>query len=58
MAMPNFWIEKTLVKGRKDRQIGEHSLGKAMWSPKYGKTKSGKQGADIYKNMRLVSVCP
>src|SRR6185437_12976539 len=27
------WIEKTLVQGRADRLAGEHSLGKALWSP-------------------------
>ena len=43
------WIEKTIVKGRKDRLDGELKLGKALWSP----TKD-KRGADIYSSMRDV----
>jgi hypothetical protein len=43
------WIEKTLVKGRTDRQQGDHRLGKALWSPQ-----KNKKGADIYRNMRSV----
>jgi len=43
------WIEKTLVHGRPDREVGERALGKALWSPK-----KDKRGADIYKNMREV----
>ena len=27
-----FWIEKTIVKGRGDRERGEFALGKALWS--------------------------
>jgi len=46
----NFWIEKTIVKGRQDREQGERALGKAIWSPR-----KDKRGADIYKNMRLVN---
>jgi len=45
----NFWIEKTIVKGRPDRLSEERALGKALWSPQ-----KDKRGADIYKNMRLV----
>ena len=46
--MPNrVWIEKTLVKGRPDREKGEHRLGSALWSPQ-----KSKSGIDIYKNMR------
>lgn len=45
----NFWIEKTIVKGRPDRESGERALGKTLWSPQ-----KDKRGADIYKNMRLV----
>lgn len=45
----NIWIEKTLVKNRKDRIEGNYKLGKRLWSP----TES-KNGADIYKNMRKV----
>lgn len=44
-----YWIEKTIVKGRPDRQLGERTLGKALWSPR-----RDKRGADIYKNMREV----
>ena len=43
---PRIWIEKTLVRGRADREQGEHSLGVALWSPQ-----RAKNGADIYKNM-------
>lgn len=46
---PSFWIEKSIVIGRKDRQTGERALGKALWS-----TQKDRRGADIYKNMRLV----
>ncbi|MCD4679893.1 MAG: hypothetical protein K8S00_05850 [Bacteroidales bacterium] len=53
--IPKYWIEKTIVKNRKDREYGERALGKALWSPQRGKPnkKTGKT-ADIYKNMRLV----
>jgi len=44
-----FWVEKTNVKGRPDRESGDRALGKALWSPI-----KDKRGADIYKNMRLV----
>lgn len=46
---PAIWIEKTLVKGRDDRESGEHALGKAIWSPQ-----KSKSGGDIYANMRSV----
>lgn len=49
--MPNYWIEKTLVKGRQDRMVGDHALGKALWSPQ-----RDKRGADTYKNMRNVEI--
>ena len=45
----HIWIEKTIVKGRADRERGEHMLGAALWSPQ-----KAKSGADIYKNMRVV----
>ena len=46
----SYWIEKTIVKGRPDRQLGEeHALGNALWSPQ-----RDLRGADIYSNMRLV----
>ena len=44
-----FWIEKSIVKGRSDRESGPHKLGKALWSP----TRDAR-GADVYRNMRLV----
>jgi len=43
------WIEKSLVRGRPDREEGAHALGKALWSPK-----ASTDGADIYSNMREV----
>jgi MoxR-like ATPase len=43
------WLEKTIVRGRKDREEGEYALGKALWSPQ-----RDKRNADIYKNMRIV----
>jgi hypothetical protein len=45
----NIWIEKTLVRGRSDRENGEYALGKALWSPKYA-----ENGRDIYRFMRDV----
>jgi hypothetical protein len=46
---PTVWIEKSLVKGRPDRAAGDHALGRALWSPL-----RAQNGADIYRNMRLV----
>lgn len=43
------WIEKTIVKGRSDREQGQHALGKALWSPQ-----KSKSGGDIYAKMRAV----
>jgi len=43
-----FWIEKTLVTGRVDRNEGARALGKALWTPQ-----KSRDGSDIYKNMRL-----
>lgn len=43
------WIEKTLVKGRPDRQQGDHALGQALWSPQ-----RSKDGKNVYANMREV----
>jgi len=43
------WIEKTLVSGRSDREDGDYSLGKRLWSPR-----KDARGADIYSNMREV----
>jgi hypothetical protein len=48
-AEARFWIEKTLVRGRADRERGEHRLGAALWSPQ-----RARNGADIYSNMREV----
>lgn len=45
----NVWIEKTIVKGRKDRTDGERALGKALWSPR-----TGSDGRNTYSNMLLV----
>jgi MoxR-like ATPase len=44
-----YWIEKTIVRGRRDRMEGDHALGKALWSPQ-----RSKSGGDIYANMRRV----
>ncbi|MBD3172953.1 hypothetical protein GF326_10815 [Candidatus Bathyarchaeota archaeon] len=32
-ANVSFWIEKTLVKGRPDREEGPYALGRVLWSP-------------------------
>ena len=44
-----FWMEKTLVSTRQDRQTGDHSMGKALWSPQRD---AGNR--DIYATMREV----
>lgn len=44
-----YWIEKTIVTGRSDREHGDHALGKALWSPQ-----KSENGSDIYKAMREV----
>jgi AAA domain (dynein-related subfamily) len=44
-----FWIEKTHVSGRKDRETGPHALGQALWSPQ-----KSKSGGNIYRSMREV----
>src|SRR5262249_47920637 len=46
---PRWWIEKTIVEGRQDRQSGENALGKALWSPL-----RSRSGQDIYASMRLI----
>jgi hypothetical protein len=43
---PRFWVEKTIVKNRPDRQHGDHALGKALWSPH-----KAEDGKNIYYNM-------
>ena len=45
----NIWIEKTITKGRPERESGDRAVGKSLWSPR-----ADKRGGDIYKNMRLV----
>jgi 5-methylcytosine-specific restriction enzyme B len=49
IANRRFWVEKTIVKSRPDRQMGENALGKALWSPQ-----RAEDGKDIYKQMREV----
>lgn len=44
-----FWVEKTIVRGRADREQGEFAVGRALWSPK-----QDKRGGDIYRFMREV----
>ena len=48
-ASPRFWVEKTLVEGRGDRQSGPNALGRALWSPQ-----KAKGNRDYYKIMREV----
>jgi hypothetical protein len=43
------WVEKTNVRGRPDREWGNHALGRALWSPR-----RAKDGGDIYAVMRDV----
>ena len=45
----NVWVEKTLVKNKQHRIVGDAALGKILWSPQKDKGK-----ADIYSNMRKV----
>ena len=44
---PRVWIEKTLVKGRPTREVGDRAMGRALWSPQ-----RDKRGGDIYHWMR------
>ena len=46
----NYWIEKTNVKDRPDRQEGAHRVGVALWSPH-----RATDGKDIYASMRSVT---
>ena len=49
-AIPrNWWVEKTIVTGRTDRENGPYSLGKALWSPQ-----EDKAGGRIYENMKRI----
>jgi hypothetical protein len=43
------WVEKTITRGRPDREVGEFRLGSALWSPK-----TARGGADVYRFMRDV----
>jgi hypothetical protein len=45
-----FWIEKTIVANRPDRQTGDFALGQALWSPQ-----KSKDGRNIYSTMLQVS---
>ena len=49
IAPPRFWVEKTLVRDRRDRNAGPHALGKALWSPQ-----RADGNRDIYRLMREV----
>lgn len=44
-----YWVEKTIVSGRKDREDGPDRLGLALWSPQ-----KSEDGKDIYANMRAI----
>lgn len=44
-----YWVEKTYVKSRPDRQQGEFAFGSVLWSPQ-----SGSDGRDTYRLMRDV----
>jgi hypothetical protein len=44
-----YWVEKTYVKSRPDRQQGEFAYGAVLWSPQ-----SGSDGRDTYRLMRDV----
>jgi hypothetical protein len=44
-----YWVEKTILSGRKDREEGPNRLGVALWSPQ-----KSEDGKDIYANMRAV----
>jgi hypothetical protein len=41
-----FWVEKTIVHNRPDRQSGDNALGKAIWSPQ-----EAEDGKRIYDKM-------
>ncbi len=49
-SAPRYWVEKTIVKGRLDRQEGPHKVGSALWSPQ-----KSADGRDIYASMREVA---
>ncbi|RWN44684.1 MAG: hypothetical protein EOS03_23855 [Mesorhizobium sp.] len=50
LPVQRFWIEKTIVADRADREDGEHALGRALWSPQ-----RSKDGKNIYANMLQVT---
>jgi hypothetical protein len=45
-----FWVEKTKVKGRPDREAGEYAVGNALWSPQ-----RSRSGGDVYRFMREIA---
>lgn len=45
-----YWVEKTIVHDRPDRQEGPNRVGASLWSPQ-----KSNDGRDIYANMREVS---
>jgi hypothetical protein len=45
-----YWVEKTIVKGRPDREAGELAFGKVLWSPQVD---SGNK--KIYESMKRVN---
>jgi hypothetical protein len=49
-SAPRYWVEKTIVKGRPDRQECPHKVGSALWSPQRSTV-----GRDIYSSMREVT---
>ena len=49
-SAPRYWVERTIVKGRLDRQEGPHKVGSALWSPQ-----KSADGRDIYASMREVA---
>jgi hypothetical protein len=44
--LPRFWVEKTIIANRPDRQVGENALGRALWSPQ-----TAEDGKEIYRAM-------
>ena len=45
-----YWIEKTIVRDRLDRQEGPNKIGSSLWSPQ-----KSTDGRDIYSSMRAAS---
>jgi MoxR-like ATPase len=46
---PRYWVEKTIVRGRPDREEGPYSVGRVLWSPQ-----RDRGGGDTYRFMRQV----